>query len=198
MTTRAKKIAFRSEFKNVLASIPMPVIEKESALVAQQLLAHPLFQSAKSVSCFLSMPDSEIQTREIVREILSRGKKCFIPLCGRDTMKMVQLHDWHDYETLPKNKWQIPEPMATDGRPDAFDCGLDLVVMPGMAFDRQGNRIGYGKGYYDKFLAALFERSEEMGWAKPATIAICLSAQRVPVVPIEDNDVKPDEILSCG
>lgn len=83
---------------------------------------------------------------------------------------MVELKSWDDYKTLPKNSWGIPEPTPQEQRVNCFEVGgLDLIIMPGLAFDKQGNRIGYGKGYYDRFLDTCTQFATEKGIVKPRT-----------------------------
>lgn len=63
-------------------------------------------------------------------------------------MTMVKLNSWEDFLSLPVNKWNIPEPPADQVREDALDKqGLDLIIVPGVGFDVEGNRIGHGRGY---------------------------------------------------
>jgi 5-formyltetrahydrofolate cyclo-ligase len=85
-------------------------------------------------------------------------------------MHMVELQSVQDFESLSKNSWGIPEPSIADKRLDSFEAnGLDVVLMPGLAFDRNGNRIGYGKGYYDRFLQKSFDFAQMNGVPKPFT-----------------------------
>ena len=82
---------------------------------------------------------------------------------------------------------------------------LELVVMPGLAFDRGGGRLGRGGGYYDKFIAAAKERAAQRGWAPPLLVALAFRAQLLEApVPVEAHDVgvdaivTPDEIIACS
>jgi 5-formyltetrahydrofolate cyclo-ligase len=111
-------------------------------------------------------------------------------------MHMVEIKDLQDLHALPKNSWGIPEPSMDEKRMDSFMAGgLDLIIMPGLAFDRKGNRIGYGKGYYDRFLSKCYINSEQYAITRPFTIAIALQCQLVEEVPTEVTDLKPDEII---
>jgi 5-formyltetrahydrofolate cyclo-ligase len=134
--------------------------------------------NAKRVSVFLSMPTGEIQTDAIVRDALTAGKEVFIPYLHKNMveapglpariMDMVRLRDLADYESLQPDKWGIPsiDPATVPARqrvfggPDAQHSDstlLDLVLMPGVAFDAHPDsgairRLGHGKGFYDYFL----------------------------------------------
>ncbi|KAH6632678.1 hypothetical protein F5144DRAFT_593384 [Chaetomium tenue] len=136
------------------------------------------YAQAKRVSVFLSMPTGEIQTDVIVRDALTAGKEVFIPYLHKNpvpgpglpprVMDMVRLRDLADYESLQPDKWGIPsidpdtvaERQRVFGGPDAPHSDntlLDLVLMPGVAFDTHPDdgairRLGHGKGFYDYFL----------------------------------------------
>lgn len=126
------------------------------------------------------MPSGEISTTGIVRDALAQGKQVFIPYTyklsapkegqPRSIMDMLELHSMQDFESLKPDNWGIPTPSedslssrtnsfsgkgVTDGKDVTIaegEAGLDLVVMPGMAFDSSFGRLGHGKGFYDYFL----------------------------------------------
>lgn len=136
------------------------------------------FVDAKRVSIFLSMPGGEIQTDGIVKHALVSGKEVFVPYLHKNpspspslpvrVMDMVRLRDLADYESLKPDAWGIPsidpatvhERQRIFGGPDAHHSEsalLDLVLMPGVAFDIDPEhgairRLGHGKGFYDFFL----------------------------------------------
>jgi 5-formyltetrahydrofolate cyclo-ligase len=93
--------------------------------------------------------DGEINTRDLIRNIFETNKACYVPcFTGSATMTMVKLKSWEDFLSLPVNKWNIPEPAADEVREDALDeQGLDLIIVPGVGFDAEMNRIGHGRGY---------------------------------------------------
>ncbi|KAJ1942745.1 hypothetical protein FBU59_003110 [Linderina macrospora] len=101
-------------------------------------------------------------------------------------MDMVELRGKEDLESLAKNKWGIPEP-AKDRV--GVDAGvLDFVLVPGVAFDRNGNRCGHGKGYYDRFLETN---------PKVFKCAVCLDEQVVENVPTDEFDKTPDIVIAA-
>ena len=148
------------------------------ALVVQSLLfALPEYQKAKSLSIFLSMPTGEILTESIVKNAFDHNKSVFIPYVyknqvdsgPRSVMDMVQLHSMQDFQQLAPDKWGIPSLTKTSlsGRQRCLEdhnhgnrgTELDLIVMPGVAFDKNLQRIGHGKGYYDFFLKRYSEHT---------------------------------------
>jgi 5-formyltetrahydrofolate cyclo-ligase len=125
------------------------------------------------------MPSGEISTREIIHHAFENGKRVFVPYTYKlpnprdfwpaSVMDMVQLESLEDYKSLKPDKWGIPTPSTdtieqrrncfgglgkTNGEAkiDAAGEGLDIIIMPGMAFDQSLERLGHGKGYYDFFL----------------------------------------------
>lgn len=131
------------------------------------------------------MPTSEISTKAIVLDALQQGKKVFIPYTyvtplaapwPRSVMNMVSLQSKEDYESLDPDAWGIPTPskasisernsclkddvFRSDGLTGAStnNKSLDMVVIPGMAFDEDLARLGHGKGYYDFFLKKLHQQ----------------------------------------
>jgi 5-formyltetrahydrofolate cyclo-ligase len=144
------------------------------------LLSTPEYQAAKSISVYLSMPSGEVSTAGIVHDALKQGKRVFVPYTyklsapqdgqPKSIMDMLELHGLEDYESLKPDSWGIPTPSGdslssrantfggmgvTDGNNGAEEHAesiLDLIVMPGMAFDSSLGRLGHGKGFYDYFL----------------------------------------------
>ncbi|KAI8802403.1 hypothetical protein BJ742DRAFT_684161 [Cladochytrium replicatum] len=199
IAVKKAKAALRKAVRTQLASIPPNVVEAESRKVAALLFASEEFKNSKKVSVYLSTPGSEVQTDEIVEEVLARKPhvRCYIPRCNGETMDMVKVESLEDFRTLPVNKWNIREPPLDQPRTSAFsEDGLDLIIMPGLAFDREGWRIGHGKGYYDKFLERCELFAKENGIPPPRTVALALSAQIIETpVPRDEFDRKPDFVL---
>lgn len=158
-----------------------------------QVIAHRQYQKSQRISIFLSMPD-EIETEEIIKDIFQQGKVCFIPRYRLQSnhMDMVKLASADEISSLPKTSWNIHQPSENDTREEALATGgLDLIFMPGLGFDRNGNRLGRGRGYYDTYL----QRCLQQQGAKPYTIALAFREQICPQVPVDDTDVSVDEVL---
>ena len=136
------------------------------------LSALPPYRSAATVLWYVSMP-SELATGRAIEAALAEGKRVAVPWCDGDDLGLWRLESMDELEP---GTWGIPEPPPARRReperrisPEA----LDLVVVPGLAFDRRGRRLGHGKGYYDRLLAR-----------SPAVRAgLCYGAQVFPEVP---------------
>lgn len=152
---------------------------------------------AGRISVFLSMPSAEVQTDDIVRHALDSGKQVFVPYLHKSpflsnpdmparVMDMVRLKDVHDYESLKRDKWGIPsidpatvhERQRILGGPDTQHSDLttlDLILMPGVAFDIAPNsndvrRLGHGRGFYDLFLERYAEKLKQSDAKRPSVL----------------------------
>nr|CAH7719944.1 unnamed protein product [Callosobruchus chinensis] len=208
--TKTSKASLRNKMKKVINDIPIPERKKQSNVVVKKyvyrgnqvellkgvyFLALQLFnlnqyRNAKTVSVFLSM-DTEIDTEPIVRRIFEDGKQCFVPRYNRHTMEMVELHSAQDWENLPVTKWNIKQPDFGDNRRDAMDTGLDLIIVPGVAFTKTGERLGHGGGYYDIYLSTIIKKQVK----SPAMVGVAFKEQIVDEIPCEETDVQIDLVL---
>lgn len=187
------KRSLRAELKQRLRALSAEERLRQSRLLAQKVIAHSQYQKSQRISIFLSMQD-EIETDEIIKDIFRRGKTCFIPRYRFQSnhMDMVRLASPEEIASLPKTSWNIPQPGEDEAREEALSTGgLDLIFMPGLGFDKQGNRLGRGRGYYDAFL----KRCEQHQQAKPYTMALAFKEQICDRVPVDEHDVKVDEVL---
>ncbi|KRT85382.1 hypothetical protein AMK59_1084, partial [Oryctes borbonicus] len=159
--------------------------------VVTDLFALQAFEDSERISVYLST-ENEINTENIVKQIFDANKKCYVPHYNRQIMEMVKLNDMKDWETLPLTKWQIKQPALSEDRENALDTGgLDLIILPGVAFTKDGKRLGHGKGYYDKFQSDLFNKQK----ARPTTIAIAFKEQILNDIPTNEFDVNLDMVL---
>ena len=154
--------------------------------IHEQLYSLKEYQNARTVSIYLSMPNGEVSTKDIVKHALQSGKTVFVPYLYHDqslepprsTMDMVSLHSQADYEAFKPDKWGIPVPDTTSisGRLRCLRTGsedttsnkgarskLDLIVVPGVAFDKDCRRLGHGRGYYDFFLSRYQSNNNSLG-----------------------------------
>ena len=150
-----------------------------SAEVLKQLEANPHFLQAQVVMLYYSLPD-EVDTHDFV-EHWARTKQIILPVVIGDELELRTYHGQHD---LAKGAYGIEEPM---GPPFPHPEQIECIVVPGVAFDDQGNRLGRGKGYYDRLLPHLSQ-----AWK----IGLCFPFQRVEEVPAEPFDIRMDEVIS--
>ncbi|XP_076102402.1 5-formyltetrahydrofolate cyclo-ligase-like [Mytilus galloprovincialis] len=186
---KAAKGLLRKEIKQRAAGLTETEKQRQSKIVTEKLFSLEKFQASKRVSVYLHMSD-EIQTVAILQHLI-KNKECFIPQYIGPKMKMVKLNSWQDYTELPETKWKIKQPADDDVRPDAIDTGgLDLIIMPGLGFSSDGDRLGRGKGYYDTYL----QKCEDMGY-RPYTVALAFKEQICESIPTDTHDKKLDLVL---
>lgn len=136
----------KKELRKKYTKVRADVEDKESKdrLIRENLRQLDIYKKAKSVFVFISYK-SEVDTRGIIEDILADGKKLLVPLVKGSEMIAVEVKGIDDLEP---NKMGILEPKSGDEVTD-----VDLTITPGLAFDKDGYRLGYGGGYYDKFFA---------------------------------------------
>jgi 5-formyltetrahydrofolate cyclo-ligase len=121
---------------------------KAAQTIMKRVLGLQAVQDAVHIFCYVSRPP-EVDTWELIAALLDRGKEIYCPrMLPGDTMEAVRIDDLTD---LKRGKYGIYEPLENQGTAEASE--LDLALVPGLAFDREGMRLGYGKGYYDRFFS---------------------------------------------
>ena len=123
-------------------------ISMKSKLIQQKLIESPVFNQSKYIGLYLAV-GSEVQTREIINYALDLGKTVLLPRIMSNDLRFYVV-DQKDFEknSFDVNRFGIKEP-EIDNKPADF---IDLLIIPGIVFDMYGFRIGYGYGYYDKYL----------------------------------------------
>ena len=154
-------------------------IIKNSKKIKTKLFSLKEFKKAKTVMFFVSF-GKEVNTHEMIKQALN-NKTVAVPVVKNNKLLISKIDRFEDLDKL--NKYKIPEPSKIKGV-DISD--IDLVIVPGVAFDCEGYRVGYGKGYYDRFLND-FEKLK---------IALAFECQIVKVCPKEDHDVIVDKIIT--
>lgn len=174
------KKALRAEIREKKRAMTETQIEKTSAALGEQLRDHPAYKEAKSIFGYLSY-NQEVRTMPMLEAAQKDGKRVAVPKVIDDTMIFIWLDDLSRVELGYCN---IPEPI--DNGPEAVD-ETALVMMPGLAFDPQGHRCGYGGGFYDRYL--------ELHPDHP-TIAMCYGFQMYEHLEVDAHDIPVDYVLS--
>lgn len=154
-------------------------ILSRSEALTRLFLESDLYKNAQNIYGYLPY-NQEVRTVAMLEQAQKDGKRVAVPKCYGDEMKFIWLDDLTRVE---KGYANIPEPIE-DG--PVADDETALVLMPGLAFDPQGHRIGYGGGFYDKFLSA------EPGHP---TLALCYEFQMLPRLETEAHDIPVDLVL---
>lgn len=167
-TIRARKRAMTEE-----------EIVSRSEKLMELFLKSDAYKNANTIYGYLPY-NQEVRTVPMLEQAQRDGKRVAVPKCYGSEMKFIYMEDLSKVE---KGYANIPEPIE-DG--PIGDDPTALVLMPGLAFDPQGHRIGYGGGFYDKFLSA-----------EPThpTLALCYEFQMLPVLEAEAHDIPVDTVL---
>ncbi len=159
--------------------------QEASARICSELEKNELFADAEKILLFASF-GSEIPTDNIFVLCKRLGKTVFYPKVNGKEMIFYRVDSLSD---LTGGFRGIREPAADAGEfIPSENCSKDLMIMPGTAFDREGSRLGYGGGFYDRYLAKLPEMKEK-------TIAIGYKMQETEHIPADEHDIKPGKII---
>jgi 5-formyltetrahydrofolate cyclo-ligase len=158
-----------------------------SRLACERLVALPEYQSAKTVMYYVDVR-SEVRTRHYLQTALGHGKRIVVPYCVDDELETFLLTDMGQ---LAIGMYKILEPRAELRTVPELKVPVDeleLIIVPGVAFDQNGGRLGHGKGYYDKLLEH----------ARPQTplIALAFECQLFPHVPMQEHDIYMDKVVT--
>ena len=155
-------------------------LSEQSVEVIDRLRSHPVFARAQTVLMYYSL-DDEVDTHAFIDELVAQGRDVLLPVVLND--ESMELRRYTGKDDLLGGFFNIMEPIGEV----FYDYDMiDVAVVPGMAFDSNGCRLGRGKGYYDRLLPLL---------TRAYLIGICFPFQHVPGVPAEEHDIRMDEIV---
>ena len=173
----------KKELRKKIREQKRAMTEQQIVAASQRLgelfLACDQYQNAKTIYGYLPY-NQEVRTVAMLEQAIRDGKRVAVPKCYGDEMRFIWMDDLSQVE---KGYAGIPEPVA-DG--PVADDETALVLMPGLAFDQAGHRIGYGGGFYDRFLAA------EPGHP---TLALCYDFQMLSHLETEEFDIPVDAVI---
>jgi len=165
---------------------PREVIAQKSKAIQEKLFQLEEFQKARTVMIYTAMR-GEVETKGIFQEARQQGKKVLVPISqlAARTLLLSELQDY-DYELEIAN-FGVPEPKKEFIRP-VEHSEVEIVIVPGVGFDLQGNRLGYGGGFYDRFLAGL----------KPdvPAVALCYELQLRTDLVSQEHDLPMDWVIT--
>jgi len=175
------KAALRSEIRARIAAMPEERRASESAEVVRHIVADEVWKGARSVLLFMPLPD-EVRIRPLVDAAWAAGKSVALPASDAATGAYVARRVLSAADLRP-GRFGVLEPCA--GCPVVPFSALDLVLVPGIAFDIAGNRLGRGRGFYDRMLALSPDA---------VSCGVGFDGQIVALVPVEPHDVKLHQV----
>ena len=155
-------------------ALSLALVETYSQSLIKQIIALPAFQKAKVIGLY-----SPIKNEPDLRPLVNQGKQVLLPKVVGDSLIYGQ---WKQTDTLIKSPLNILEPNTNKDESHL----LDLLIIPGVAFDRFGNRLGFGKGYFDRYLSTK---------RPPLVIGVCYPFQLQKQLQVTQEDMKVDLVL---
>ncbi len=187
MKNNHTKQQLRTHIQAMRLSVPSEVRAAAEREIMERLGKLAEFIDAKSILAYVgNAVHGEIQTHAILQNVLESGKLLALPrVAGLLKAGILSLHHVLNINTLVRSKWGILEPEQETDEVVLNDIGL--IIIPGIAFDRSGGRLGTGGGFYDRLLA---------GRICPTTVALAFDCQLVNAVPRQQHDVTIDIIIT--
>ncbi len=155
--------------------------KRKSEIIKKKLFGTKIFQKAKRVMFYISF-DGEVDTKEMIKEAIKSGKMVAVPVCGKG--RIIKPVILPTKAKLKKGPYGVCEPAIK--RSINLE-NLDLVIVPGVAFNKKGNRLGRGKGCYDYFLKKFPQRIP--------TIGLAFDFQILPSLPATSEDVSVNKVI---
>ncbi|MEH7124529.1 5-formyltetrahydrofolate cyclo-ligase [Bacillus sp. JJ1503] len=177
-----KKI-LRKKIIDRLSSINKPVYEQLSYQIANQLFQDKYWKEASTVGVTISK-QPEVDTYQIIRKAWEQGKRIVVPKCLPKTREMV-FRTLHRFDQLESVYYGLLEPIESE-TDEVSPNEIDLIIVPGLAFTENGYRLGFGGGYYDRFLTKY----------NGHTLSLAFHDQIVSKLPVEDHDIPVSKIIT--
>jgi 5-formyltetrahydrofolate cyclo-ligase len=185
--TAAAKAALRREILARRDALDPPTRARLSEAALERVQTLGAFRRASVVFGYASF-GSELETRPLLKQVLASGRTLVLPRVDREARRLA-LHEVRDLDAeLRPGTWGIPEPVPARCRLAAPE-GIDFVLVPGLVFDTNGGRIGYGAGYYDRLLGSWPD-------VAPPLVAAAFDLQVVPAVPVLPTDRRVDFVVT--
>lgn len=183
MNIEQQKKRLRQEILLQRLSLTEEEIKEKSDLISEKFIAR--FKHRKDLKVMAFMPfRNEVDTKGIITEIMEQNGSIILPRVVKESHTIRAYHVENLATEVETGTWGISEPLLS--LPEVPASEIDIVLVPGIAFDRQGNRLGYGGGFYDRFLPM----------TKALKLGICFDFQVCQHIPAQAWDEKLDDILT--
>lgn len=188
MTIFHDKKILRKEILEKRNNIELIKKEEIDNKILNKFYESKYYKEAEKIFIYISY-DSEINTREIIYKALKDNKKIYVPRTEFKTRHMDAV-EIKSLDNLVESRYGILEPSKE--APHIEPNKLDLIVVPGVGFDRSGGRMGYGAGFYDRY----FKKINEENLNKIIKLALAYELQMLDKVPMDEQDVPVDYIIT--
>lgn len=200
MTTQTMKQGLRQSIIAARQKMAADERAEYSRGITLRILNLPSYKESGTVLGYMSF-GAEFSSAAWVQQALRDGKQVLLPRVNSTTKQLELFQVVNLQQDVAPGKWDIPEPLSARCRKVDDLERVDFILLPGVAFGRDGSRLGYGGGFYDKLLARI---APDSGNRQPALVAATFSMQLVKEVPQEATDRKvawlitEDEVIDCG
>ena len=160
--------------------------------LAEQVAASRLFQTSQRIAFYLPN-DGELDLQPLIEYAWQVNKHCFLPVIGPRNSRRLWFLPYTADTSLQMNRFGIPEPVHHPGERQFKPHALDLILLPLVAFDQNGHRLGMGGGFYDRTLAFLAHRHH---WRKPRLLGTAYQFQQLKKLPVQPWDIPLDGIAT--
>lgn len=174
------KSALRKRIKDMKRQFSDKELEELSLPIISRLLAHPVITCSQTILMYYSLPD-EVNTHHAINQLVQSGKTVLLPRVVDGENMEIRVYERPD--NLAPGHYGIMEP--TGKKYNEYEK-IDVAVVPGMAFDQHGHRLGRGKGYYDRFLPKA---------ARAYKIGVCFDFQKQNCIPADSHDIAMDCVI---
>lgn len=178
---RAKKDILRERCRDIRKELDEEYLESASASITERVLGSEEYQEAETIFCYMNM-GKEVRTDALIRQALSDGKRIGIPLCLEDQQMVVK--EYHEGDPMAEGAYGIREPLRTAGTIPPEE--IDLAIIPCVACDRMGRRLGHGAGYYDRYLTG----------TEFCRMAICFDRLLLTNIAVDSFDIEMDAVVT--
>ncbi|NOZ67858.1 MAG: 5-formyltetrahydrofolate cyclo-ligase [Deferribacteres bacterium] len=186
------KKTLRARLLKTRDSIPPEQKARKDAAIMERLFALDLFKNAKGLLLYASFR-SEVDTTRCLSETIRLGKRLILPAVDSRRRELI-LYEVKEISELKPGYMGIPEPAIRENRQVTLK-DIDLIIVPGVGFDQECNRLGYGGGYYDRLLGGATGQRLRSG-GRIAALALAFEEQITEKIPSEPHDVKVDMIIT--
>jgi len=178
---RPDKAFLRDAARHMRSSLSPSQIGDMSAVICQNLLS--ILNGLDPLMVYVSKP-LEVHTISLIEELLAQKRRVVVPIIEKET-RSLRLSYLTDTAYLVESTFHVPEPIGNELPARAEE--VRAVIVPVLAFDQRGHRLGYGAGYYDRFLG----KNPHL-----RKIGLAFSCQEIPAVPHDENDIRMDIIIT--
>lgn len=179
----SEKEAVRRKVLHIRKGLEPETVKSKSKSATGLLMAIPEFAASRFILFYAALK-GEVQTSGAVEESLASGKRVALPKVGHNALRVFEIRSYGDTR---EGAFNIPEP-EEEKSVEADPERLDLIIVPGVAFDEKGSRLGFGRGYYDRFLKSISR--------KPPLVGLAFEFQMVEEAASTENDVPMDFVVT--